>query len=88
MIEFKAECGHTVRARDEDAGGVIRCSYCGRNAKVPDNLDSDLDFLFQDLDQSAQPVAERRRGGGSGSAANSPAARGGRAAPLIPLRWS
>ena len=63
MIEFKAECGHTVRARDEDAGGVIRCSYCGRNAKVPDNLDSDLDFLFRDLDQSAQPVAEQRRGG-------------------------
>ncbi len=61
MIEFKAECGHTVRARDEDAGGVVRCSYCGRDAKVPDNLESDLDFLFRDLDQSAEPVAERRR---------------------------
>ena len=24
MIEFKAKCGHTVRARDEDVGKVVR----------------------------------------------------------------
>ncbi len=66
MIEFKAVCGHTVRARDEDAGGIVRCSYCGRNANVPDNLDSDLDFLFRDVDQNDQdqmPHRGRRRKG-------------------------
>jgi len=55
MIEFKAECGHTVRARDEDAGGVVRCSYCGRNAAVPDNHDAGLDFLFRELEETAEP---------------------------------
>jgi translation initiation factor IF-2 len=35
MIEFKAECGHTVRAKNEDAGQAVRCSYCGKAAKVP-----------------------------------------------------
>ncbi|HRX87134.1 MAG TPA: hypothetical protein P5572_19075 [Phycisphaerae bacterium] len=34
MIEFKGECGHLIRARDEDAGKVVRCSYCGREAVV------------------------------------------------------
>ncbi len=54
MIEFKADCGHTVRARDEDAGGVVRCSYCGRNAPVPDSLDSEIDFLFREVDDSGE----------------------------------
>lgn len=35
MIEFRAECGHTVRARNEDAGEMIHCAYCGRRTKVP-----------------------------------------------------
>ncbi|MFH1108516.1 MAG: hypothetical protein V1790_04860 [Planctomycetota bacterium] len=61
MIEFKAECGHTVRARDEDAGGVVRCSYCGRNAAVPDNANSDLDFLFSEVQQTEEPDARSRR---------------------------
>lgn len=75
MIEFKAECGHTVRAKDEDAGGVVRCSYCGRTAPVPENEKSDLSFLFKDVEQ--QPSATRkkrsklgrffRQRGGSGS---------------------
>jgi len=34
MIEFKGNCGHLIRARDEDAGKVVRCSYCGREATV------------------------------------------------------
>ncbi len=62
MIEFKAECGHTVRARDEDAGGRVRCSYCGRDADVPDQNDAgDLDFLFQDVEQQDAPAKRRRK---------------------------
>ncbi len=61
MIEFKAECGHTVRARDEDAGGVVRCSYCGRNAGVPESANADLDFLFNEVQQTAEPVTGGRR---------------------------
>ncbi len=61
MIEFKAECGHTVRARDEDAGGVVRCSYCGRNAPVPDNVDSDLDFLFREIEETGETDKSARR---------------------------
>ena len=69
MIEFKAECGHTVRAKDEDAGGVVRCSYCGRTANVPDMDDDDLDFLFQDV--------EREKAGGETAVRKKrPAARG------------
>jgi hypothetical protein len=34
MIEFKGQCGHIIRARDEDAGKVVRCPYCGRDAAV------------------------------------------------------
>lgn len=61
MIEFKAECGHTVRARDEDAGGVVRCSYCGRNAPVPDNVDSELDFLFREIEETGETDKGARR---------------------------
>lgn len=60
MIVYKAECGHTVRARDEDAGGVVRCSYCGRNVKVPETEDANLDFLFEDVDQTNKPAKERK----------------------------
>lgn len=61
MIEFKAECGHTVRAKDEDAGGVVRCSYCGRSSSVPDSKETDLDFLFRDVDQSDDAPAGGRK---------------------------
>jgi hypothetical protein len=60
MIEFKAECGHTVRARDEDAGGVVRCSYCGRDSAVPDSREEALDFLFDEVS------AGDKGGGGRG----------------------
>lgn len=57
MIEFKAECGHTVRAKDEDTGKVVRCSYCGQDATVPDRLeDDDLDRLFTDEDLGKDPA--------------------------------
>ena len=61
MIEFKAECGHTVRAKDEDAGGVVRCSYCGREAGVPDGREDDLDFLFKDVEQGGEAVPARKK---------------------------
>ena len=66
MIEFKAECGHTVRAKDDDGGKVVRCSYCGRETRVPDQQeegDRDLDFLFRDVEQAseAEGRAPRRR---------------------------
>ena len=68
MIEFKAECGHVVRAKDEDAGGVVRCSYCGRKATVPDEGGDDLDFLFAEVGQPKAKVgaASRRKRGKPG----------------------
>ena len=45
-----------VRARPEDAGEVVRCSYCGRNATVPVDTGG-LDFLAQEIEASVQ--AER-----------------------------
>lgn len=66
MIEFKAECGHTVRARDEDKGKPVRCSYCGRVAKVPDEQQrDDIDFLLRDIEQTTppeEPAPRRKRG--------------------------
>jgi len=60
MIEFKAECGHTVRAKDEDAGKAVRCSYCGQDAAVPDRLEDDeLDRLFTDEDLGKDPGPRR-----------------------------
>ena len=61
MIEFKAECGHTVRAKDEDAGGLVRCSYCGRPANVPEDAGDDLDFLFSDIEQPEASAIKRKR---------------------------
>ncbi len=61
MIEFKAECGHTVRAKDEDAGGMVRCSYCGQSAAVPDEQGDSLDFLFDDADEKGETIATKRK---------------------------
>jgi hypothetical protein len=63
MIEFKAECGHTVRAKDEDAGKVVRCSYCGREAQVPDKSheEGDLDFLLSEVERTGVYEAESDR---------------------------
>lgn len=79
MIEFKAECGHTVRAKDDDGGKVVRCSYCGREARVPDQQDEgdrDLDFLFGEVELSAEseahaPKRRRRRSNRSNPFASS-----------------
>ncbi|MCP4250612.1 MAG: hypothetical protein GY778_26515 [bacterium] len=68
MIEFKAECGHTIRAKDEDEGKVVRCSYCGREAQVPQDDQDDLDYLFSEVEASGAeakgaPPKKIRRGG-------------------------
>lgn len=62
MIEFKADCGHTVRARNEDIGAVVRCSYCGRQSKVPDDNERDLEVLFREVQQEIPGVAPPARG--------------------------
>ena len=56
MIEFKADCGHTVRAKNEDEGKTVRCSYCGHEAQVPMQqvVDKDLDFLFREIEQQGE----------------------------------
>jgi hypothetical protein len=66
MIEFKGECGHTVRAKDQDAGKLVRCSYCGKMSKVPESHSDDLDFLLTEVDRAASastaaPAAPRRK---------------------------
>lgn len=61
MIEFKANCGHTVRARDEDAGGAVRCSYCGKTVAVPDPAAGNLDFLFNELPSQGPEEPSRKR---------------------------
>lgn len=65
MIEFKAECGHTVRARDDDAGRVTRCSYCGKSTQVPDDKSPELDFLVSAAEAASAadpPIAPANRG--------------------------
>lgn len=64
MIEFKADCGHTVRAKDQDAGKAVRCSYCGNTVNVPEEQADELDFFFNEVDRAAD--------GSGGSEASSP----------------
>ena len=64
MIEFKGDCGHTIRAKDEDAGKVVRCSYCGREAPVPDEREDQLDFLLNEVERTGEFESPRRKGGG------------------------
>jgi len=66
MIEFKADCGHTVRAKDQDAGKAVRCSYCGNTVNVPEEQADDLDFFFNEVDRAAD--------GSGGANASSPGA--------------
>ncbi|MCP4589990.1 MAG: hypothetical protein GY842_04545 [bacterium] len=60
MIEFKGECGHTIRVRDEDAGKVVRCSYCGQEARVPDEREDQLDFLLNEVERTGEFESPRR----------------------------
>ena len=61
MIEFKGECGHSIRARDEDAGRTVRCSYCGRECQVPDRNNDAFDSLFGEVEKTGvfDPAATR-----------------------------
>lgn len=61
MIEFKADCGHTVRAKDEEAGVVIRCDYCGIDVTVPDPQARDLDYLLDHVEQTEKMSEEEQR---------------------------
>ncbi|UCG16976.1 MAG: hypothetical protein JSV19_02865 [Phycisphaerales bacterium] len=76
MIEFKAECGHTVRVKDEDSGKVVRCSYCGRETQAPEKGagTSDLEYLFSEVEKtgaydtpSDQKRLKRMRGKSKGA---------------------
>ena len=65
MIEFKAECGHTVRVKDEDSGKVVRCSYCGRETQAPEKGTGagDLEYLFAEVEKTGAydtPVDHKR----------------------------
>ena len=57
MIEFRAACGHAVRAKDSDAGKTVKCTYCGQMVQVP-YPDDASDELF--VDAQATPRAAPR----------------------------
>lgn len=66
MIEFKGECGHTIRARDEDAGKTVRCSYCGKESQVVVKPAEGFDGLLDEVERTGEldpeaTKAERRR---------------------------
>ncbi len=63
MIEFKGECGHTIRARDEDSGKIVRCSYCGKEALVTRQAQDDLDLLFDQVEQTGSYDAQATKVG-------------------------
>jgi hypothetical protein len=57
MIEFRAACGHSVRAKDSDAGKTVKCTYCGKMVQVP-YPDDASDELFAEA-QAAPRAAPR-----------------------------
>ncbi len=65
MIEFKADCGHTLQLPDREAGKVVKCAYCGREVEAPSGDEHDPDFLFQEVDISE--LAKGEGPGGSGA---------------------
>lgn len=69
MIEFRAACGHSIRAKEEDAGKTVRCNYCGASVQVPDPSASSLDYLFateaeQATERGVQARQRARKSGG------------------------
>lgn len=54
MIEFKGECGHLIKAREEDAGKVVRCSYCGAESLVVNPDGQDFDRLFNEMERTGE----------------------------------
>jgi hypothetical protein len=61
MIEFKAQCGHSVRAKDSDAGKMVKCRYCGRVVQVPLADNGKLEALLGEPD-AARPTATPKPG--------------------------
>jgi hypothetical protein len=57
MIEFRAACGHSIRAREEDAGKTVTCNFCGATIQVPDSTGSALDYLFTEVEEAQQRSA-------------------------------
>jgi len=55
MIEFRATCGHSVRAKDSDAGNAVKCTYCGQMVQVP-YPDDASDELFAETQATPRPV--------------------------------
>jgi len=56
MIEFKAACGHSVRARDSDAGKMVQCSYCGQMVQVPHADGGGLEDLLGEPAETQPPA--------------------------------
>jgi len=55
MIEFRAACGHSVRARDSDAGKMVQCSYCGQMVQVP-QADGGLEDMLGEPVETQPPA--------------------------------
>jgi len=56
MIEFKGECGHLIKARDEDVGKIVRCSYCGGESLVapPAGAGDDFGGLLNEVERTGE----------------------------------
>lgn len=63
MIEFKADCGHTIRVEDRHAGKIVKCAYCGREVETPTPHKTASDILLAEVD-----LKELARGEGATTA--------------------
>jgi len=54
VIEFRASCGHSIRAREDDAVKTVTCNFCGASAQAPDPTGSALDYLFTEVEEAQQ----------------------------------
>lgn len=54
MIEFKGECGHLIKARDDDVGKVVRCPYCGKDSCVVRPEADDLGGLLGEMERTGE----------------------------------
>jgi len=61
MIEFKGECGHMIRARDEDVGQVVRCSYCGHESLVTPPAGDGMGGLLDEVERTGTYDARATR---------------------------
>lgn len=66
MIEFQADCGHTIQAPDQAAGKIVKCAYCGREVEAPQREDQDPDILFQEVNLQELADGEKTMAGAAG----------------------